>query len=104
MSRAFDVKKEKRKKEISCLDELERKQVGVRRKMKKSLAQEARLRERRYFGFRRVLRPLQPLLRLQHGRRITVRPVKGHLTPKMNITFSISKIRCRIFFYSTIFS
>ncbi len=28
--------------------------------------------------------PLQPLVSLQHGRWVTVRPVRGHLTPKMN--------------------
>ncbi len=43
------------------------------------------------------------VLTLQHGCWVTVRPVMGHLTPKMNITFFI-KIRCRITFYSKSFS
>ncbi len=39
---------------------------------------------------------------LQHGHWVTVRPIKGHLTPKMNITFSV-RIGGWISFYATIF-
>ncbi len=34
---------------------------------------------------------------------VTVRPVRGHLTPKMNIAFSVKNLMLNIF-YSTIFS
>ncbi len=55
---------------------------------KKSLAQEVR--QKNDISERRSkVRPLQPLLCLQHGHWVTVRPVRGHLTPKINITFSI---------------
>ncbi len=35
---------------------------------------------------------------------VTVRPVRDHLTPKMNIDFFIRNLMLNIFFYSTIFS
>ncbi len=48
------------------------------------------------------VRPHQPLLYLRYERCVTVRPVKGHLTPKINITFFIRNSMPNIF-YSAIF-
>ncbi len=69
--------------------------------VKKSLSQEVRqksdISEHRSKGLG------ASLLCLQQGCWVTVRPVRGHPTPKMNITFFLSQIRCWIFFYSTTF-
>ncbi len=49
------------------------------------------------------LRPLQPLLYLPHSRWVTVRPVRGHLTPKVNITFFYQKLDAEFFFIQLFF-
>ncbi len=57
---------------------------------KKSLTQEVRQKSN-ISECRSKVRPLQPLLSLQLGRRATERPVRGHLTLKMNINFVYQK-------------
>ncbi len=47
--------------------------------------------------------PLQLLLCLQHDHWVTVRPVRGHLTLKMNITFSIRNQTLNIFLFNNFF-
>ncbi len=54
--------------------------------IKKSMAQEVR--QRSHIPERRSSSPPSTLT-LRHSRWVIVRPVRGHLTPKMNITFFI---------------
>ncbi len=52
--------------------------------------------EKLYISESRSKGPLQPLLCLQHVQLFTERPVRGHLTPKMNIAFFIRNLMLNI--------
>ncbi len=70
---------------------------------KKSLAQEVR--QKSDISERRRVRPLQPLLCLQHVQLCYYCYLsgRGHLTPKMNIAFFIRNLMLNIFVFNNFF-
>ncbi len=74
----------------------------VKTSIKKSLAQEVR-QKRNILDCKSKVRPLQPSLCLQHVHWDSVRPIKGYLTPKMNITFPIRNCMLNIFLFNNFF-
>ncbi len=58
---------------------------------------------RAIFRTEEVIRPLQPLLGLRHSRWVTAQPVRGHLTPKMNIILFYQKLDAEYFLFVNFF-
>ncbi len=57
------------------------------RNITKNLWRKKCVRRRIFWNVEVKICPLQPLLRLRHGRSVAVRSVRGHLALKMNIIF-----------------